>query len=103
MTARGDDAVGGTTTRRLCTRRGCGEPVKKPTAKYCSVHCCAIDPERRDRIRVQSRRAHSRPLTMTRQLQFTLQATGFDDPEAQLAQVGAMREDVPSGMSRLAG
>jgi hypothetical protein len=74
--------------------------VKKPTAKYCSVRCCAIDPERHERLRVQARRASARPLTMAHQLSLNLHQTAFD-PEAQLALLCAGREDVPAGMSRL--
>jgi len=87
---------------RTCARRGCGTLVKKPTAKYCSIRCCAIDPERHERLRTQARRAASRPLPMTRQLSmgFSLSTA---DPEAQLAKLCEGREDVPAGMSRLVG
>jgi hypothetical protein len=87
---------------RICARRGCTALVKKRTAKYCSVQCCTVDPERRERIRVQSRKAHLRPLPLVHQLSFALHRPTFD-PEAGLAEVSAMREDVPGGMSRLAG
>ena len=90
------------TAYRLCARRGCGVTVKKRTAKYCSIRCCAIDPERHERLRIQSRRAHAAPLPMSRQLTLGLQ-TGVFDPEAQLAELCEGREDVPAGMSRLAG
>jgi hypothetical protein len=86
---------------RMCARRGCGAIVKKRTAKYCSIRCCAIDPERHERLRNQSRRSVP-PLPMTRQLTLGLQAGGFD-PEAQLALLCVGREDIPAGMSRLAG
>ncbi|MGH7686020.1 MAG: hypothetical protein ACREN2_04295 [Candidatus Dormibacteria bacterium] len=82
----------------MCARRGCGNAVKKPTAKYCSVRCCAIDPERHERLRAQARRTSARPLTMARQLQLNV----APDPEAQLAQLCQGREDAPAGMSRLA-
>ena len=75
--------------------------VKKPTAKYCSVRCCAIDPDRLERLRAQTRRANARPLTMTRQLTLSMQSPTYD-PEAQLAELCRQREDVPAGMSRLA-
>lgn len=39
---------------------------------------------------------------MAKQLTFMLTSSAFD-PEALLAQLSQMREDVPSGMSRLAG
>lgn len=86
---------------RLCARRGCNEPVKKKTAKYCSVRCCAIDPERQERLRTQARRA-ARTIPMTRQLALNLTAPAFD-PEALLAQLCRDREDVPEGMARFAG
>jgi hypothetical protein len=100
MSGPGNRVGDSTTGRRLCARRGCKQPVNKRTARYCSIRCCAIDPERR--VRLQARRAHDRPLAMTRQLSFSLNGVGFD-PEAQLAQMGEGREDVPAGMSRLAG
>ena len=87
--------------QKMCARRGCGAAVKKPTAKYCSVRCCAIDPERLARLRTQTRRANARPLTMTRQLALALQSPAYD-PEAQLAELCQQREVVPAGMSRLA-
>lgn len=86
--------------RRICARRGCGATVNKPTAKYCSVRCCSIDPERLERLRVQARRASSRPvLPMARQLQLTFAVAG--NPEEMLASLCEGREDVPGGMSRL--
>ena len=87
--------------RRICARVGCGEPVHKPTAKYCSIKCCSIDPARHERLRNQARRA-SRPIPMLRQLRFDFQPIGFD-PEAQLNELCLAREDVPAGMSRLTG
>ena len=92
----------GQVVHRVCARRGCGASVNKPTAKYCSVRCCAIDPERHERLRVQARRASARPLTMAHQLSFNLQHAAFD-PEAQLAQLCQGRDDIPAGMSRLIG
>ncbi|GEM_PF-777078 len=91
-----------TTPRRICARVGCGEPVHKPTARYCSIKCCSIDPARHERLRNQARRASPRPIPMLRQLRFDFQPTGFD-PEAQLNALCQAREDVPSGMSRLTG
>src|ERR1700689_3743905 len=88
--------------RRICARVGCSEPVHKPTAKYCSIKCCSIDPARHERLRNQARRAAARPIPMLRQLRFDFQATAFD-PEAQLNELCLAREDVPSGMSRLTG
>ncbi len=100
MTETGGTDVNG--ARRVCTRRGCRRLVNKPTAKYCSVRCCALDPERRARISARRRRAHATPLPMTHQLSLTLGQAGFD-PEAQLAEISAGRDDVPAGMSRLVG
>ncbi len=39
---------------------------------------------------------------MVRQLSLSLDSAAFD-PEAQLAEMGELREDVPAGMSRLIG
>lgn len=88
-------------TGRVCVRRGCGAPVKKATAKYCSVRCCSIDPERRQRIRVSSQRANRRVLPMSRQL--TLAISAAQNPEAAIASLCEGREDVPRGMSLLSG
>jgi len=93
---------GSGTRRRVCARPGCSRSVNKTTAKYCSVACCALDPVRRERIREQSRRAQARPLAMVHQLTLSLNVSTFD-PEAELARVCVGREDVPGGMSRLAG
>jgi hypothetical protein len=88
--------------RRICARVGCGELVHKPTAKYCSIKCCSIDPARHERLRNQARRASARPIPMLRQLRFEFQPSSFD-PEAQLNELCRAREDVPAGMSRLTG
>lgn len=85
---------------RICARAGCTQPVKKPTAKYCSVRCSSLDPERCARLRLQARRAGRTVLPMARQLTMTLTAS---PDEAHLARLGAGREDIPAGMSRLAG
>lgn len=90
-----------TPIHRVCARRGCGALVKKATAKYCSVRCCAIDPERLERLRAQARRS-ARPLALSHQLSLDLPTAEFD-PEAELAALCREREDVPAGMSRLAG
>jgi hypothetical protein len=85
---------------KVCARRGCNSTVKKPTAKYCSVRCCSVDPERLEKLRVQARRASSRPvLPMARQLQLSF---GGGNPEELLNVLCQGREDVPGGMSRLA-
>ncbi len=85
---------------KLCARRGCFAPVKKPTAKYCSVRCCSVDPERLEKLRTQARRAGNRPvLPMARQLQLSFNG---GNPEELLNVLCQGREDVPGGMSRLA-
>jgi|ERR1700726_1291427 len=96
----GADSASG--VHRVCARRGCGMSVKKRTAKYCSIQCCAVDPERLERLRTQARRGSGRPLAMSHQLSITLPATlpaQADNPEALLANLE--REDIPRGMSRL--
>jgi hypothetical protein len=88
---------------KLCARRGCGAAVKKPTAKYCSVRCCSVDPERLEKLRTQARRAGKRPvLPMARQLQLTFATPALSNPEDLLNALCQGREDVPAGMSRLA-
>jgi hypothetical protein len=88
--------------RRVCARRGCNAPVKKPTAKYCSVGCCSVDPERLEKLRAQARRAGARPvLPMAHQLKLTFSGGG-GNPEELLNSLCQGREDVPGGMSRLA-
>ncbi len=88
---------------RTCTRRGCNTPVKKRTAKYCSVTCCSIDPERHERLRVQARRTGRRNvIPLARQLRFDL-PQGAPNPEAQLEMICAGREDAPQIMARLTG
>jgi hypothetical protein len=85
--------------RRICARRGCTAAVKKATAKYCSVRCCAIDPERHARLRLSAQRSNRRVLPMSRQLSLGLNPT--NNPEAALSRISESREDVPQGMSRL--
>jgi len=92
-----------TAPRRICARVGCGQPVHKATAKYCSIKCCAIDPERHERLRMQARKASARPIPMLRQMRFDFPVSPAFDPEAQLTQLCLSREDVPAGMSRLTG
>jgi hypothetical protein len=86
-------------TCRICIRGGCSNPVKKRIAKYCSVRCCAIDPERHARLRVSAQRSSRRVLPMTRQL--TLGLNLANNPEAAISRIAEAREDVPQGMSRL--
>lgn len=85
--------------RRICARRGCNATVKKPTAKYCSVQCCSIDPERLEKLRAQARRSSRRSvLPMARQLSMNFVAA---NPEEFLNTLCEGREDVPAGMRRL--
>ncbi|MGO8686242.1 MAG: hypothetical protein ACLQT7_03520 [Candidatus Dormibacteria bacterium] len=87
---------------RLCARQGCSEPVKKPTNKYCSVRCCAIDPERLERLRAQAHRSSRRSvLPLTHQLSLEMSGSLLANPEAEIDLLGEGREDVPRGMSRL--
>jgi hypothetical protein len=87
---------------RLCARAGCDQPVKKRTNKYCSVRCCAIDPERLERLRTQAQRNGRRTvLPLARQLSLEIWGTSLANPEAEIALLGEGREDVPRGMSRL--
>jgi hypothetical protein len=96
-----DDPASERVTRRICSRRGCANPVKKRIAKYCSVRCCAIDPERHARLRVSAQRSSRRVLPMTRQLTFGINQA--NNPEAVISRISEAREDVPRGMSRICG
>jgi hypothetical protein len=87
---------------RLCARGGCSEPVKKPTNKYCSVRCCATDPERLERLRAQAHRSGRRTvLPLAHQLSLPIWGSSQANPEAEIDLLGEGREDVPRGMSRL--
>jgi hypothetical protein len=89
--------------RKTCARRGCTQQVNKPTAKYCSVRCCSVDPERLEKLRAQARRQGNRPvLPMARQLRLSFAPTAGANPEELLNVLCQGREDVPGGMSRLA-
>jgi hypothetical protein len=94
-----------TSPRRVCARRGCCVAVKKPTAKYCSVQCCSLDPERLEKLRTQARRASRRTvLPMSRQLQIAFAPAANPaavNPEELLNALCEGREDVPAGMRRL--
>jgi hypothetical protein len=90
-------------TVRLCARVGCNAPVKKPTNRYCSVACCAMDPDRLERLRAQAQRARHVVLPMTHQLSLGLWKGQLGNPEAEIDILGEGREDVPRGMSHLAG
>ena len=84
---------------RICARIGCHTPVKKATAKYCSVSCCAMDPERRSALRERSRNASRQVLPMSRQLAIPFGSN--DCIEQVLALLCEGREDAPLGMRRL--
>lgn len=98
-----NECSGGTRgSRRRCLRRGCQNAVKKATGKYCSVRCCSLDPERHARLRERARRGVRHAiLPLSRQLVLDI-STGNVNPEALIERL-AGREDVPAGMSRLAG
>src|ERR1700686_132859 len=83
--------------RRICARRGCTAAVNKATAKYCSVRCCAIDPERHARLRLSAQRSNRRVLPMSRQLSLGLSPT--NNPEAALYRISESLKDVPQGRS----
>ena len=82
---------------KVCARPGCEALVKKTTAKYCSIGCCAADPNRQERLRRQARRAPILPLA--HQLSIIFQV--HSDIEASLDDRVMSREDVPAGLQRL--
>ncbi len=84
-----------TVERKTCVRLGCTNPVKKTTAKYCSIRCCAQDPERHERLRRVARGLRIYP--MAHQLSITFPS--HIDSEAPLERI--QREDAPLGMQRL--
>jgi len=73
---------------------GCQNTVKKATNKYCSRACCAVDPERNQRLREAARR---RILPLARQLDLAIWAS----EEASLEPSHIEREGVPTGLRRL--
>ena len=79
---------------RCCARVGCQNQVKKATNRYCSRACCAVDPERNQRLREAARR---RILPLGRQLDLKI----WDAEEASLEPAYAELEGVPSGLRRL--
>jgi len=83
------------TTLRVCARAGCVAPVKKQTAKYCSVQCSSLDPDRRARLRERAR--SGRILPLARQLRLD-----FESEELGLALLETGREEIPRGLSRWA-
>jgi hypothetical protein len=71
--------------------------VKKSTARYCSIRCCAQDPVRKERLRRQARRAPIVP--MAHQLSLTFKAN--PDLEAWLMAQLPNGEEIPAGLQRL--
>ena len=100
MTGNTSAAAAHASGHRLCRRPGCARPVKKATAKYCSIGCSATDPERISRLRERSRARGRTVLPMSRQL--TISFGSANDAEACLGRCDG-RDDVPRGMSRLVG
>ncbi|HEX3630470.1 MAG TPA: hypothetical protein VHW91_08375 [Candidatus Dormibacteraeota bacterium] len=86
-----------TTPLKVCARPGCDATVKKATAKYCSIRCCAIDPSRQERLRRQARRAPIVPLAHQLSIMFQVHS----DIEASLDGRTFGREDIPAGLQRL--
>ena len=82
---------------KICARPGCEASVKKATAKYCSIRCCALDPVRQERLRRQARRAPIVPLA--HQLSMSFQV--HPDLEASLDERTVGRDDIPAGLQRL--
>jgi hypothetical protein len=82
---------------KICARPGCDACVKKATAKYCSIRCCAMDPSRQERLRRQARRAPIIPLAHQLPLMFQVHR----DIEASLDDRSFGREDIPAGLQRL--
>jgi len=70
-------------------------PVKKQTAKYCSVQCSSLDPDRRARLRERARSGQVLPLA--RQLRLD-----FEGEELGLALLDHGREEIPRGLARWA-
>lgn len=90
-------ALKATAPLKICARPGCDTSVKKATAKYCSIRCCAMDPDRQERLRRQARRAPIVPLA--HQLSIIFQV--HPDIEASLDDRTFGREDIPAGLQRL--
>jgi hypothetical protein len=82
---------------KVCARPGCVATVKKATAKYCSIPCCALDPNRQERLRRQARRAPIVPLAHQLSMMFQVHS----DIEASLDGRTFGREDIPAGLQRL--
>ena len=84
----------GPSASRLCARIGCGQPVKKPTNKYCSRACCIIDPTRIEKLRAAG---HRRVLPLARQLDLGV----WGPDESVLVGDCEELEEAPAGLSRL--
>jgi hypothetical protein len=82
---------------KICARPGCNSSVKKATAKYCSISCCAVDPSRQERLRRQARRAPIIPLAHQLSIMFQV----HPDIEASLDERTFGRDDIPAGLQRL--
>jgi len=82
---------------KICARPGCETSVKKATAKYCSISCCAMDPVRQERLRRQARRAPIVPLAHQLSIMFQV----HPDMEASLDERTLGRDDIPAGLQRL--
>ena len=82
---------------KICARPGCENAVKKATAKYCSIRCCAVDPVRQERLRQQARRAPIVPLAHQLSMMFQI----HPDMEASLDERTVGRDDIPAGLQRL--
>ena len=82
---------------KICARPECEASVKKATAKYCSIRCCALDPSRKERLRRQARRAPIIPLAHQLPLMFQVHR----DIAASLDDRTFSREDIPAGLQRL--
>jgi len=86
-----------TASLKICARPECEASVKKATAKYCSIRCCALDPSRKERLRRQAHRAPIIPLAHQLPLIFQVHR----DIEASLDDRTFGREDIPAGLQRL--
>lgn len=82
---------------KTCARMGCTGLVKKTTAKYCSVSCCAQDPARHERLRRMARGLRIYPMSH----QLTISFPAHRGSEASLDRLRELREDVPQGLHRL--
>ncbi len=82
---------------KVCASPYCARGVKKPTAKYCSIRCCAEDPVRKERLRRQARRAPIVPLAHQLAMSFRTYPDIEDGLDARIPS----RDDIPAGLQRL--